>query len=239
METEISVLALTAASLAFLHTILGPDHYVPFVMMAKARKWSYIKTAWITFLCGLGHVGSSVILGIIGISLGLAINKLTNFEGFRGNIAAWFLIAFGLIYFAWGLRKALKGKKHTHKHLHSNGTTHSHEHSHKDSHAHVHQSKGNKKEITPWILFTIFVLGPCEPLIPILMYPAAKSSWSSVVLVAGIFSIITIATMILAVGFLLYGIKYLPGKLAIERYMHAIAGATICFCGVSIQFLGL
>jgi len=242
MGTELSILLVTAASLAFIHTILGPDHYIPFVMMARARKWSYTKTGWITFACGLGHVGSSVILGIIGISLGLALSNVTSVEGFRGNIAAWVLMGFGLIYFAWGLRRAIKGKTHTHKHLHSNGTAHSHEHKHAGEHAHVHDStdgKDGKKEITPWILFTIFILGPCEPLIPILMYPAAKSSWTDVALVAGLFSLVTIATMMLSVGLILYGSKFLPKTNIIERYMHAIAGAIICFCGVSIQFLGL
>ncbi len=239
MEAELSVLIITAISLAFFHTILGPDHYVPFAMMARARNWSYLKTAWITFLCGLGHVGSSVLLGIIGISLGLALTRLTGFEGFRGNIAAWLLIAFGLVYFVWGLRRAYRGQKHTHSHTHTNGTVHTHEHTHQKDHVHVHQSNSSKKEITPWILFTIFVFGPCEPLIPILMYPAAKSSWGSVALVAGIFGVVTIATMIFAVSFILYGIKYLPKRSVIERYMHAIAGATICLCGVSIQFLGL
>ena len=239
MGTELSILLVTAASLAFIHTILGPDHYIPFVMMARARKWSYTKTGWITFACGLGHVGSSVILGIIGISLGVALTNLTSVEGFRGNIAAWILITFGLVYFIWGLRRAMKGKIHTHKHLHSNGMAHSHEHKHAGEHAHVHDSTDSKKEITPWILFTIFILGPCEPLIPILMYPAAKNSWFDVALVAGLFSLVTIVTMMLSVGLILYGSKFLPKTNIIERYMHAIAGAIICFCGVSIQFLGL
>jgi len=239
LGAELSILQITAASLAFFHTILGPDHYIPFVMMARARKWSYFKTGWITFLCGLGHVGSSVVLGIIGISLGLAITKVTSFEGFRGNLAAWALIAFGLIYFAWGLRKAIKGKTHTHKHVHFNGSEHSHAHKHTGEHSHIHASQTGKKEITPWVLFTIFILGPCEPLIPILMYPAAKNSWVDVALVAGLFSVVTIATMILSVGLILYGSQYLPKKNIIERYMHAIGGATICLCGVGIQFLGL
>lgn len=239
MGTELSILLVTSASLAFIHTILGPDHYIPFVMMARARKWSYTKTAWITFACGLGHVGSSVLIGIIGISLGLALTNVTSVEGFRGNIAAWVLMGFGLVYFAWGLRRAIKGKTHTHNHLHSNGTAHSHKHTHAGEHAHVHNSTDSKKEITPWVLFTIFILGPCEPLIPILMYPAAKNSWVDVASVAGLFAVVTIATMILSVGLILYGSKLLPKTNIIERYMHAIAGAIISFCGVSIQFLGL
>ena len=40
MSPETTVLALTAAAIAFVHTLLGPDHYLPFVAMAKARGWS-------------------------------------------------------------------------------------------------------------------------------------------------------------------------------------------------------
>ena len=67
MDTKISALALTAASLGFPHTIIGPDHYLPFVMMSWARQWSWVKTTVITVLCGLGHIASSVVLGLIGV----------------------------------------------------------------------------------------------------------------------------------------------------------------------------
>ena len=237
METELNVLVLSAVSIGFIHTLFGPDHYVPFVMMAKARKWSKIKTTWITFLCGIGHVAGSRLLGILGITIGIALTSLETFESIRGELAAWFLIAFGLAYFAWGLRKAYKNKPDSHPHFHEDGTTHNHEHNHHHSHAHAHTS--TKKEITPWILFTIFVLGPCEPLIPLLMFPAANGSWTDILLVTGAFGMVTIATMIPAVLALLYGIHYLPKKISLERYMHAIAGATISLCGVAIQFLGL
>ncbi len=67
---EAQILLLTAASIAFLHTILGPDHYLPFVALGKARKWSLAKTLRITLYCGLGHVLSSVVIGGVGIVLG-------------------------------------------------------------------------------------------------------------------------------------------------------------------------
>ena len=239
MGTELNILIAAAASIAFAHTILGPDHYVPFIAMAKARKWSVAKTLWITGISGLGHVASSVLLGAIGIYLGMAVTNLEAFEASRGSIAAWFLIAFGLVYFVYGLRKAVKGKKHNHSHKHTDGTVHQHEHKHTDDHLHVHQTSEKKKEVTPWVLFVIFLLGPCEPLIPLLMYPAAKNSMASVVLVAAVFSIITIGTMMLTVGMLLAGSKYIPKTNILERFIHAIAGATISLCGISIQFLGL
>ena len=76
MNAELSALVITAASIGFLHTLLGPDHYLPFIMMSWARKWSRTKTLVITFLCGLGHIASSIILGMIGVSMGLAVKKL-------------------------------------------------------------------------------------------------------------------------------------------------------------------
>ena len=88
MSKETIILIWTAASLGFIHTVLGPDHYLPFIVMSKARGWSIFKTALITILCGLGHVVSSVILGFLGILFGVAVFKLEAVESFRGEIAA-------------------------------------------------------------------------------------------------------------------------------------------------------
>ncbi|MCP5007199.1 MAG: hypothetical protein GY941_25140 [Planctomycetes bacterium] len=223
MHPELTVIAITTASIGLFHTLLGPDHYLPFIVLSRARQWPLMKTSWITFLCGIGHILSSVILGIAGIFIGISIKKLEIFDSFRGEIAAWLLISFGLVYFAWGLRKAFC--KRPHKHAHS------------VNHRPVHKGKTGKN-LTPWILFVIFIFGPCEPLIPLLMYPAVKSNIFGLVLVAGVFSLVTIITMLAVVIFLFYGADLVPlGKL--ERYAHALAGAAICMCGISIQFMGL
>ncbi|MBW1816500.1 MAG: hypothetical protein JRF65_09045 [Deltaproteobacteria bacterium] len=106
MTEEIKILLITAASVGFFHTLLGPDHYLPFIVMSKARKWSVGKTIWLTILCGIGHVGSSVVIGSIGIGVGIGVSKLEVFEGVRGSLAAWMFVVFGLSYFLWGLFRA-------------------------------------------------------------------------------------------------------------------------------------
>ncbi len=229
----ISVLIITAITLGFVHTVIGPDHYLPFIVMSKARNWTMRKTLFITVLCGLGHILSSVVIGFIGIAAGIAISKIEMFEGHRGNVAAWAFIIFGFIYMAWGIYRAIKNKKHTHLHFHKSGKAHEHEHSHESDHSHVH-----KKNITPWILFTIFLLGPCEPLVPLLMYPAATSSITGTVLVSLAFGLTTIGTMTLIVFLASYGIKIIKTD-KLEKYMHAIAGFTIFASGMAIVFLGL
>lgn len=230
-------LYITAATIGFVHTVFGPDHYIPFIVMARAKKWPMAKTAILTFLCGIGHIMSSVLIGFVGIIFGIEVMKLKALESFRGNIAGWLLIIFGFTYLVWGLYRAWKNKPHTHKHLHFDYTAHSHDHGHLDEHVHIHEEE-TKVNITPWVLFTIFVFGPCEPLIPILMYPAAKNNMAGVFWVTIIFGVVTIITMFSIVMVSSIGIKLLPmGKL--ERYTHAMAGGTILLCGLAVQFLGL
>lgn len=237
MSDELLILIIAAASIGLFHTLLGPDHYLPFIMMSRSGKWSLRKTTSVTVLCGIGHVLSSVLLGILGITLGVAVSKLEAVESFRGTLAAWALIAFGLIYFMWGMRRALRQKSHKHLHIHEGGINHIHNHNHTEEHMHVHGEKGTKS-ITPWVLFTIFVLGPCEPLIPMLMYPAAKGDILGLLLVTSIFGVITILTMLSIVLISTFGVNLIPTT-RLERYTHAIAGAIICFCGISIVFFGL
>ena len=234
---DLGALLLLAAWLGFLHTLLGPDHYLPFIMMSWAGKWSVVKTAVVTVLCGLGHIVSSVVLGMVGVFLGLVVGKLEFVESFRGNIAAWLLIGFGLVYMAWGLRRAYRRHAHAHRHFHTPRPEHSHTHSHLADHAHVHESKA-AATVTPWALFVIFVFGPCEVLIPVLMYPAAENGLLGVLAVTCVFGIATIGTMLAVVLLSRAGVSFLPMAKA-ERFTHAIAGATICLCGLAIQFLGL
>lgn len=232
-----NVLILTAASLGFFHTILGPDHYLPFIAVSKAKGWSLPKTLIITLICGTGHILGSLILGVIGVISGFALSKIEVIESFRGNIAAWLLIAFGIAYTIYGIRLGIKKKVHSHLHTHTDGTIHTHRHTHTDNHSHVHV-ENQKQSLTPWFLFIIFIFGPCECLIPVLMYPAAQDNFSILLLVTLVFGVTTIATMIVAVAVATYGFQSLRVK-SLERYAHVIAGCTILVCGIAVQFLGL
>jgi len=234
---ELTLLLLTAGSIGFFHTLVGPDHYLPFIVMSRARQWSTGKTLFVTLLCGIGHVLSSVILGCVGIMFGIAVFHLEGVESLRGDLAAWLLLGFGFTYFVWGIHHALKNSAHTHLHTHAGERPHVHAHGHTDEHMHVHES-ANRKSLTPWVLFTIFIFGPCEPLIPILMYPAAKGSVFAVFLVSAVFAVTTVLTM-LSIVFVSSSSLARINFGRIERYSHALAGLTIFLCGSAIKFLGL
>jgi nickel/cobalt exporter len=237
MDNHITLLIGTAATIGFVHTFFGPDHYLPFVAMAKAGDWSKSRTLLITALCGLGHVGSSVVLGVLGVALGWTLGGMEAFESARGEWAAWALIVFGLVYGSWGLRRGIRNRPHTHRHLHADGAVHDHRHSHTDDHAHVHADP-EKRSLTPWVLFTVFVLGPCEPLIPLLMVPAAAHSVWGLAAVAIVFGSITIATMLAVTFALLRGIQFVSLR-SLERWAHALAGFAIFASGGAVKWLGL
>ncbi len=209
MSPEISLLVLTTSAVAFFHVLLGPDHYLPIVMMAKSRQWRFARILKFVFLCGLGHLLAAFVLGAVGVSLGLTINKIAWLESIRGQGAAWALMAFGLVYFAYSLRRRAR-----------------------DSQGH-----GFFLQQAPKTLFMIFMLGPCEPLIPLLMYPAVKGNMWGAVLVIGIFSSVTLLTMVTATAVLSCGARYVV-KETFGRYAHALTGGVIFFSGAGMKFLG-
>ena len=168
--------------------------------------------------------------------MSLQLSSLAWLEGFRGNLAAWLMVGFGLAYAAWGLRKAHRDRPHTHWH-HHDGVTHLHEHRHHQAHAHVHDQQSGVKSLAPWLVFIIFVLGPCEPLIPLLMYPAARESTTGVVVVTLVFGLVTVLTMLVSVGIALLGLKSVKLN-KLQPYAHAVAGSTILACGLGIILLG-
>lgn len=220
-----------------MHTVLGPDHYLPFVAMAKARGWSMNKTLKVTIFCGAGHLAGSVALGVLGITLGIQLSSLEWLESVRAGFAAWLLIGFGMVYTVWGMRQAYRNRPHTHWHSHG-GLMHEHVHSHHEDHLHVHEKGGNNRSLTPWVIFVIFVLGPCEPLIPLLMYPAARENPAGVLAVTVIFGLVTVLTMTAMVALTLRGLESVRFR-RLERYSHAVAGSAIMACGLAVVLFGI
>ena len=241
LTPEIVALAITAATIGVVHTAIGPDHYLPFVMLSRARQWSTRWTAVVTLACGLIHVAGSVILGLVGVAAGLALRRLELIESFRGDLAAWSLLAFGLVYLVWGLRRSQREHTHSHWHTHADGTAHDHAHDHADAHAHVHAERAGAG-VTPWAMFLIFAFGPCEALIPVLMYPAAAANTPGLVLVTTVFAAATLTTMLVLVmaGRWTLARAGNSGRVSafLDQHAHAFAGGAISVCA-ALMLIGL
>ena len=221
MINETIVIAVSAASIGFVHTILGPDHYLPLVAMAKTNGWSGPKTASYVAFCGISHVLGTVLVGLLVFLLGFAFFNIETVQSIRGNFAGWFLLLLGAIYFIWGIKWASRAKRMA-----------------QDSSSVVVPRNSSFSRCTPFALFLFFILGPCEPLIPLMTYGGGDIGLLSTVLVISAFCGTTILTMLFCVMFFYYGISRFSLFMKFENYMHAATGLIIFLCGSAIQFLG-
>ena len=208
-----SILLASAASVAFFHA-LAPDHWLPFVALAKGSRWKMGQLAFITTLAGIGHVASSLLIGLLGLWAGWAVHRLEGVEAWRGGMVVWLLIGFGMAYALWGLKHA----QHSHPHR---------------SVQEVVKAYAARRV---WLLIAILVFGPCEPLIP-LMFLAYKEGMGAIWTVAIVFSLVTIG-MIVGQSALSYaGVSRLHAPW-MERYAHALAGAVIVATGLAVLLVG-
>jgi hypothetical protein len=214
-EGLLGTLAVAAATVGALHT-LAPDHWVPFAAVARARNWSVARTTRVTVACGFGHVTVSVLLGLLGFVLGR--ETLGVFAGRLQAGAGVFVIAFGLVYGAWGIRRAAARRFHGHTHAHYD---------------HVH----DPSRMTAWGLFAFFSADPCVAVIPLLLAAAPLGALRMTGIVV-VYEIATIATMIALVLPARAGARVLRFSW-LDRYGDAAAGGLIAAVGLIVMGLGV
>ena len=188
-----------------------------------------------TALCGLVHVASSVVIGLIGVLLGVALDWLTWLESVRGQVASTLLIGFGLAYASWAVWNGMRGRGHVHLHEHADGTVDRHQQHHHGEHLHPHNVE---RGLTPWALFIIFAFGPCEALIPLMMVPALNQSWFQLVGVVVVFGFLTVTTMLVTVALGFLGLSRVRLR-GFEQRLDVLAGLTVAASGVAVLLLGL
>jgi len=208
------VLLTSAVFVAFFHA-LAPDHWLPFVALARGSRWRMGTLAWVSVLAGIGHVASSLLLGLIGLWAGLAVHRLEGAEAWRGNMGIWLLIGFGVAYALWGLKHA--------------------------QHHHPHTSVQEAVKVYAarrvWMLIAILVFGPCEPLIP-LMFVASERGMPAVMAISAVFSLVTVA-MVVGQSLLSYaGVRLIQADW-MERYAHTLAGLVIVLTAVLVWLIGI
>ena len=94
-EAVFGTIAVTGFVAALLHAAL-PTHWLPFVLVGRAQGWSGRKTLAVTALAGGGHIVSTVVLAVILMTAGMALEE--RFGLVLTRIAGAVLIGFGLLY---------------------------------------------------------------------------------------------------------------------------------------------
>lgn len=240
--TASHVLLGVAASLAVVHTAIGVDHALPFVVLSRVQGWSLRRTLWVTGLCGLGHVASAVALALGAVALGLAVEQLAPLDALRGNVALGLLVAFGLAYALVGAVRLWKRRPHRHAHVHHDGTLHDHDHGHVDAHVHLHAEE-KKRAVSAWTLFVVLVFGPCEALVPLLLAPGLTQDYALLLGVVVVFGALTVATMLTLVTLGVLGARLVNLERLVGPRLAAAgdvaAGLAIAATGVAVSALGL
>ena len=206
-------LAVAAITVGSLHS-LAPDHWLPIAAVARARNWSRARTARVAFICGLGHVTVSVLLGLLALMFGARLFESLGEK--MVSVAGLLLIGFGVAYAVWGLRGAFAHRIHGHHHHHYD---------------HVH----DPSTASTWSLFLIYCADPCVAVIPIL-FAAAPLSLAEQISIVAAYEIATIGAMVALVVIAHSGAQLFKGQW-IERYGDSAAGALIVATGVVVAIL--
>ena len=231
------LLLSTAVATALFHTLI-PDHWLPFVLIGRARGWTVRTTAMISGLSAMIHTALSIGLGLGAVKIGTASAHAIGETLARSS--AVLLILFGLLYAVWAWRKG--GHFHPGGGLfHSSTKAPGCEGKEGDSHPeHLHYHADGE-----WIhgpnghggtyLAVIVGMNPCILVMPIMLSSVEKGA-TTVALVIAAYSVTTI---ILMMGLSVAGVVgirriRLPG---VARYMEMASGMVIALTGVVFWLL--
>ncbi|MES2649375.1 MAG: hypothetical protein V4717_21025 [Bacteroidota bacterium] len=193
--------------ISLLHAVI-PNHWLPVLAIGKKEGWSLALTSRITFIAGMAHVVSTVIIGIL---LGLIGSGLADhIEDFARIIAPCILILMGLYF-------VRQHYKHHHFHLQQNAI------------------KKKSKSTIIWTLIIAMFLSPCMEIEAYFLLAGAKG-WYMMAAIAIIYSFVSIAGMLIWVRIVYKGLLKLNWH-RWEHNAGIITGLVLILTGVISLFI--
>ena len=193
--------------ISLLHAVI-PNHWLPVLAIGKKEGWSLAETTRITFLAGMAHVISTIIIGLL---LGLIGDELTDhIENFTHIIAPAVLILIGLYFI-------IQHYKHHHFHIQKEQI-----------------EKKGKRSIILALVIAMF-LSPCMEIEAYFLLAGAKG-WDVLAAIAAMYSIITIAGMLIWIRVVYKGLL----KLNWHKWEHnagIITGLVLVITGIISFFI--
>jgi len=232
-STVLATVAATGFTVAFFHAAI-PTHWLPFVLVARARGWTRLKTLAVTMLAGLGHVALTSLLGLAIAWFGFQLDERLGrtFPWFAGGL----LVAIGFYYFwrQWrggGIchHKIVGSHHHADEHC-----GHAEDHSHwedelKDSTL-VSRRTGDWAAISGLLL--MLTLSPCEGFLPIYL-SGIQFGWRGFFVLSLILALGTLIGMLLFTWLTLVGLEKVKLK-NFERYEAGLLGLLFTVLGVVV-----
>lgn len=201
------VILLSALTIGFIHS-LSPAHWLPIVLLGKARRWRPEVVAASSIVTGLAHIAVTAAITLVAVLAGEKIlgGDFEKIETYSG----WGLLAFGAIY------AGLAYWNHY--------TCHGHGH-------HGPEPKGKRA-----IGFLVAVgLAPCVAILPLLIAAWVKGLGgfvaSTLAFSAGVFAALVFSTYVVSRGVLKLDHPFL------EHYGDVVTGLGVALTGVAILSL--
>ncbi len=216
--TGLSQIIVGAFLLSIVHASI-PNHWIPLVALSKAEKWNEKLTMGITAIAGFAHTLSTIIIGII---VGFFGYKLSDSYSFIvGVIAPSLLILLGIIYLIYSIRD----NKHRHHH-----------HSHEINIDDANLTSAKKKTTAIILTLTISMFfSPCLE-IEAYFFVASSLGWQGIISVSVIYTIITIAGMLLLVWLGMKGVRKIKSHF-LEHHEKTITGILLIVLGIAGYFI--
>jgi len=236
-DTVLTSVAITGFTVAFFHAAI-PTHWLPFVLVARARGWSRGRAIAVLALAGLGHVGLMSLMG-----LGIA------WFGFRldehiGEVFPWVAGGLLLAFSAYYLWRQWTGRGICH-HNPPGGHHHADEHcagEHEESHwqEELKESPLVSEKTGDWTavsgLFVMLTLSPCEGFLPIYL-SGVQFGWRGFIVLSAILALATFGAMTIFTWLALVGFDRFRLN-RFERYESGLLGALFGVLGLIIILLG-
>lgn len=210
---------------ATVHALI-PDHWLPFVLLARSQGWSRRRLTTLVALAGLLHVSVSIIVALVAILVGTV--SLRGLEESTGRAlefpGGWFLVIFGIAY---GLLAHLRERRAHRGHQVAQAASGVHVH----AHGHLLERWFHGALSGP-ALVAVIGISPCALLVPVLF--AASSAGAAAMLAAALgFVACTLATMVAVALFAHHGMRRFDLPL-FARYGDLASGALIAAIGLLV-----
>ncbi len=212
---------LTTVITAVIHTLI-PDHWLPFVLVARAERWSVRRTLTLVSASAMLHVTVSILLAVVVVLAGRGAElAVTGLADRLEAVTAWVLILFGTVYGGWFLMRG--------GHVHSFGIHPHHNPSDPDP---AGPLGVRLKDLSGYTLTFAVGFNPCILLIPC-FYGAAQMSGLTLMAVAVAFAVSTVTSMAVMALLGLHGTSRLTSPF-LTRYGEALSGGLIALIGVAV-----
>lgn len=226
-----------AVATALFHTLI-PDHWLPFVLIGRARGWSVATTALVSGVSASIHVVLSILLGLAALRLGATVAAAIGEQ--LEQAGALLLVLFGLGYAIWSWRKG--------GHFHPGGArVHAEPVPHEcdgtegpanPEHLHYHADDGliaGAAGDNAWWLALIVGVNPCVLVLPLVL-ESARHGAGAVMTVALAYAVPSFAMMVGLSALGVAGGRFLRLPWP-ARYMEAASGVLIAALGVAVALL--